>query len=349
MVVLCDHAHSLNAPLRLNALWALKHLVNLAGTDMKRQCLETLEPGWLVQLICDDTEDAALFARTKNEKQAVTSAPGDMDEDVVMDQSEEDNKAWQSSSSVYRAWFPRTSHERSRTGRLRQAEAKIAALREAELNPVRKARSDDLAIQEQGLNFIRNLIGPSGTSSIVDTDNSTEEMIDYLFGELQESRLFEILASKLDRKVLHPFSRRFSAGQSSQVLYPQTKIIEAVVFILVNISASVPRHRQLVLAQKDLLKALLNHFNSRDKEVRVGLCHLLGNLTWTDDALDTEAASKRSLELKRLGLLAKLESLLQDDELDVRERAKGAIFQMTQHSYSGVDWAGRDGSVHYSV
>ncbi len=117
-----------------------------------------------------------------------------------MGQPDEDgSRPWQPPSSVHRAWFPRTSHERSRTGRLRQAEARISMLRDAELNPVRKARSDDLAIQEQGLNFIRNLIGPNGTGS-ADTVQATAEMIDHLFLELQEDRLFEILASKLDKK-----------------------------------------------------------------------------------------------------------------------------------------------------
>ena len=331
MRVLCEHAHSLNAALRLNALWALKHFVHGVGVDTKKSCLEELEPGWLVQLICDDTEDEALYTRTKSEKQAAQAAADDTDGDVEMDQPEEEGRSWLS-SSLHRASFPRTSHERSRTGRLRQAEAKLAALRETELNPVRKARSDDLAIQEQGLNFIRNLIGPGGGA---DTSRDTTEMIDYLFSQLGQDRLFEILASKLKFKVLHAFSRRFSAGQSSRVLYPQAKIIEAVVFILVHISASEPRHRQLVIAQTDLLKALTTHFSSKDKEVRVALCHLANNLTWRDDTTDTQAAAQRAFELKRLGLYAKLEALEQEDsELDVRERAKTAIYQMSQPGFS---------------
>lgn len=50
----------MNAKLRLNALWALKHFVHSVSNDMKRLCLEELGQGWLVQLICDDTEDEAL-------------------------------------------------------------------------------------------------------------------------------------------------------------------------------------------------------------------------------------------------------------------------------------------------
>ena len=325
MKVLCEHAHSLNAALRLNALWALKHFIDGVPADLKKECLEELESGWLVQLICDDTEDEALYARTKNERSGSQVSPNDMDEDIEMDQSEEDNKPWQLSGT------PRSSNERTRTVRLRQAERKISVLRDAELNPVRKARNDDLAIQEQGLNFIRNLIGPvrAGTSSDSSRDNT--EMIDYLFSQLGQDRLFGILESKLQVKFLHPFSRRFSANKDSRVLYPQAKIIEAVVFILVHMAASVPRHRQIVISQTKLLQDLGKHFTSKDKDVRVALCHLITNLTWQDDSTDEDASRQRAVELKRLGLLNKLESLEQEDtELDVRERAKAAIWQINK-------------------
>ncbi|KAL8366144.1 hypothetical protein RB595_004762 [Gaeumannomyces hyphopodioides] len=374
MRILCRHAHSMNADLRLNALWALKHYVQGLKLEMKRACLDELQPGWLVQLICDDTEDDALFSKSRQEQHLGTSASStgdDMDEDVEMDHVDEDEdeeetgsgKHWTGtstpSSSLLRgpgAASPRVSHERSRTGRLRRAEVKLAALRDAELNPQRKARSDDLAIQEQGLNFIRNLITTSNSSSSgatgagSDYPQDTAEMIDYLFSELGQDRLFEILESKLRSKVLHPFNRRLSPSSStleqgqqaqhqqapSRVLYPQAKVIEAVICILVHIAASVPRHRQLVIAQTDLLRLLGQQFASRDKEVRVSLCHLISNLTWRDDGTDTQASERRAEELRRLGLMGRLESLQQDDaDLDVRERAKGAVWQMKQGGAAG--------------
>ncbi|EJT69398.1 armadillo repeat protein [Gaeumannomyces tritici R3-111a-1] len=375
MRILCRHAHSMNADLRLNALWALKHYVHGLRLEMKRACLDELQSGWLVQLICDDTEDDALFSKSRQEQHPGTSTSwtgDDMDEDVEMDHVDEDEdeeeggsgKHWTGtstpSSSLLRgpgAASPRVSHERSRTGRLRRAEVKLAALRDAELNPQRKARSDDLAIQEQGLNFIRNLITTSNSGSNgaggagSDYPQDTAEMIDYLFSALGQDRLFEILASKLRHKVLHPFNRRLSPssltleqGQQTQhqqapsrVLYPQAKVIEAVICILVHIAASVPRHRQLVIAQTDLLRLLGRQFASRDKEVRVSLCHLISNLTWRDDGADTQASERRAEELRRLGLMGRLESLQQDDaDLDVRERAKGAVWQMKQGGAAGA-------------
>lgn len=328
MKILCEHAHSLNAALRLNALWALKHFVHAVDPETKKHCLEELESGWLVQLICDDTEDDALFlARSKMDKQNAVEFGDDMDGDVEMDQSDPLSRSWLSST------MPPLDADGKRSARLRQTEAKLAALREAEINPLRKARNDDLAIQEQGLDFIRNLIGAAGYGTSSEPANETTEMIDYLFNELGQDRFFDILARKLQAKVLHPTSRRSAgSGRETRVLYPQAKIIEAVVFILVHMAASIPRHRQLVIAQTDLLKLLTNHFNSKDKEVRVALCHLVSNLTWQDDDSDARACAQRAYELKKLGFLTKLEGLEDDCELDVRERAKSAVWQMKQVS-----------------
>ncbi|KAF6821308.1 armadillo repeat protein [Colletotrichum sojae] len=329
MKILCEHAHSLNAALRLNALWALKHFVHAVDPETKKQCLEELESGWLVQLICDDTEDDALFlARSKLDKQNAMGAGDDMDGDVEMDQADTMSRSWMSSN------MPPQEADGKRPAKLQKAQLKLANLRENEINPLRKARNDDLAIQEQGLGFIRNLIGATGSGSTPESANETTEMIDYLFNELGQDRFFDILGRKLQAKVLHPTRRSVgsSAGREARVLYPQAKIIDAVVYILVHMAASVPRHRQLVVAQTDLLKLLANHFNSKDKEVRVALCHLISNLTWQDDDTDARGCAQRAYELKKLGFLTKLEGLEDDCELDVRERAKSAVWQMKQAS-----------------
>lgn len=290
--------------------------------------MEELESGWLVQLICDDTEDEALFsARTRSERQSASATPDVMDEDVDMGFVEEQNRPWLA-GSLYKAT---SATPKSDIRILQLAESRLDTLKELEQNPIRKARQDDLAIQEQGLDFIRNLIGGAHTSNSPDSANDTMEMIDYLLFTLGQDRLFSILASKLKPKVLHPFSRRGTSGNETRVLPPQAKIIEAVIFILVHIAASIPRHRQLVITQTDLLKQLAKLSSSQDREVRVALCHLINNLTWQDDMSDAGACSQRATELKNLGFLKRLEALSQgDDELDVRERAKSALWQMKQ-------------------
>ncbi len=51
--LLCEQAQSLDAELRLNAVWALKHLVYAAETEVKEAVLRELSPELLLRL-CDD-------------------------------------------------------------------------------------------------------------------------------------------------------------------------------------------------------------------------------------------------------------------------------------------------------
>ncbi|CRK14598.1 hypothetical protein BN1708_011184, partial [Verticillium longisporum] len=49
---------------------------------------------------------------------------------------------------------------------------------------------------------------------------------------------------------------------------------------------------------------------------------------------DSRPSALRAHELRKLGMLGKLETLLErDPELDVRERAKVAVWQMKQLSF----------------
>ena len=322
--MLCEHAHSDNPALRLNALWALKHLVDAVGPELKKACLEQLGPGWLVQLICDDPHETALHnARMKE------SSGEDLDEDMDMQPTEDPIRwAYWSNGSLREL-------DAMNSSRLRQAEDRLSAARDAELSPVRKARNDAVAIQEQGLDFIRNLIGTPGTGPTSESTSDTTDLIDFLFSELGQDRLFEIMTSKLRAKVLNPFARRsMSATREARVLHPQSKVIVAVIYILVHIAASVSRHRQLVIAQTELLRLLSQQASSKDKEVRVALCHLITNLTSKDDESEAQECAQRAHELKRLGFHSKMETLRQQDrDLDVKERAKTAVWQIEQALY----------------
>lgn len=320
MKILCEHAHSDNPSLRLNALWALKHFVDAVDAGLKKACVEELQSGWLIQLICDDTQDTALFSsRTRD------ASGEDVDGDVEISSPDEKHRWLYGTNGDIREL------DASRSTKMRRVEDKLATIKEAESNPVRKARNDDVAIQEQGLDFIRNLIARPGLGSSSDSPSETTEIIDYLLSLLGQDRLFNILASKLRPKYLHPFSRRAPvAGREARVIHPQAQIIVPVIYILVHMAASDPRHRQLVIAQTDLLKLLLQH-TGKDKEVRVAICHLVINLTWQDDESDAEGCRQRGAELKKLGYHNKMDILRQEDrDLDVRERAKTAAFQLDQ-------------------
>ncbi|ENH72429.1 hypothetical protein FOC1_g10013085 [Fusarium oxysporum f. sp. cubense race 1] len=323
VTVLCEHAHSQNPALRLNGLWALKHFVDAVGPDLKKACLAELGSHWLQQLVCDDTEDMALQLAKEREASGL-----DMDDDVDMQPSDEPHRWIYGSNGMLRELNAADS------SRLRQVEDKLAAVRESELNPVRRARNDDVAIQEQGLDMIRNLIGRPRSGLSPETTNETTEMIDFLLHEFGSERLFEILSSKLRPKVHRPFSRRVTSGREPRMFHPQSKIIVAVIYILTHIAASISRHQQMIIAQTDLLKLLAQQASSKDREVRVALCHFIINLTYKDDDGEAQACAIRAHELRKLGFYSKMEALTkQDGDLDVRERAKTAAYQIEQAGY----------------
>ncbi|KAI9742477.1 MAG: hypothetical protein M1818_004011 [Claussenomyces sp. TS43310] len=332
--ILCEHAHSGNVKLRLNALWALKHLVHSADNDIKKTCLEELGQGWLVQLICDNTEDGSVSSQIAESGKG--SHNEHMDDNMQVDRLEDGDGLRLADSlgmpgnisSIDSKQAITDLHASSLPGTAFTASTRLAALQDLETDPARRARKDDIAVQEQGLEFIRNLIGAANTAG----SSETSEMIDFLFNALGQDQIFEILAAKLRPKVVNPYNRRNSAANGeTRVIPPQAEIVTAVGYILVHMAASVPRHRQLLISQTDLLKLLVPQFNHPNKEVRVALCWLATNLTWMDDIPDHPACAQRAHELKKLGFLAKLEGLEHDSELDVKERAKTAVYQMKQH------------------
>lgn len=320
---LCENAHSHHPGLQVNALWGLKHLVSNLDNNLRKQCLEELEPGWLVQLISDDSSDEeASRARERSQRRATDA---DNDEDM-------DSEFVHDTSDTPQPWtWPALLHHRPplppSSQRILQASAKLNAIHDAEFNQGRKTRADTLAIQEQGLGFIRNLI-------MLPNPSNQTDMVDYLFAELGQDRLFGILADKLRMRVVGAMGRRAAAGSTTPgnaavALYPQPRIIENLTYILVHMAAGAPRHRQLVVAQTELLRLLGTHFSSSHAGVRKALCQLFMNLSYLESDADRQPWSLRSSELERLGVLASLEKLEKGDaDLGVRERAKAAVAQM---------------------
>lgn len=295
-------------------MWALKHLIDSESPEFKKTCLDELQPDWLCQLIDDDNQDAHMSrSRDTNDE--------NMDEDSDSQSGEEPHRWVCGNNGSF------TELDASLSTRMRQAEDRLSAVRESELNPCRRARNQEVAIQEQALNFLRNFIGrpPAGTASEV---LETTEMIDHLFTHIGQMRLFELFTAKFRPKMPN---LTFSRGRTSEsrVFYPQGQTMAPVIYVLVHIAASDSRHRSIITSQTDLLKLIAQQTSNKDREVRIALCHLISNLTWEDDAHERENSQKRALELKKVGFLSKMEKLEKDDkDLDVRERAKLAVEQL---------------------
>jgi hypothetical protein len=49
-------------------------------------------------------------------------------------------------------------------------------------------------------------------------------------------------------------------------VHPQDKIIVPAIYILANVAGSIPRHRQLMIAQTELLKMVVNRLTARTRK-----------------------------------------------------------------------------------
>ena len=310
-----------------------------APTTLKIACLKELGPGWLKQIICNDIEELKFSDSYRSDKDVGMGTPNaageqvdllnaieddsrqpthlideDLDDEVSMvdslggsNRSESGNKRVPQYSCRE---FPRAkAFEASRPAHLRDDEPGFP----------NQARNDDLAVQKEGLDFIRNLICGS----------EAPEMIDFIIRELGQDKLFDMLAAKLRPRALNAFGRdRRSTEAGVKHLQPQPEIIISVCYIIIHIAAGLPKHRQLLISQPELLKLLVPLFNHTKWEIRVCCVWLVINLTWVDDQSDHHSCRARARELLKLGMYEKLNILVTDAVLDVRERTKTAILQM---------------------
>ncbi|GME61002.1 hypothetical protein GTA08_BOTSDO00803 [Neofusicoccum parvum] len=363
---LCEHAHSADPRIRLISLWALKHLVLQADNEIKIQCLEELGTGWLINTVSGEArqvqapakshlhisrpETPSLGMGTPNAAgeqvdllNAVEEPNMDIDNDTGASGDEDDVMA--DSIGLLRN---RSANANSTAAKNK---AKLRAIKDAETNPIIRAQKEDLRIQEQALDFIRNLI-------MTDAGSSPGDMIDHVLQTFSRDRFFEILTAKLRPRPngnnAHSTSAQQSAtyqpstssspnpeagagGRSASTLAPSAfahlappEILLATTFIIVHVANGKPAHRQLVIAQGQLMHHLLPLFSHPDRRIRVACVWLVNNLTWIEDTSDHINARQRALELRNLGVEERVRLCLSDAELDVRERAKTAMEQVTK-------------------
>ncbi|KAK4698024.1 armadillo repeat-containing protein 8, partial [Lecanoromycetidae sp. Uapishka_2] len=230
--VLCEHAHSMNTNLRLNSVWALKHLVFDSSSDLKRTVLDELGPGWLKQIVNNDVEGLYPTSNKMGDREEGNATPIRMStpnaagEQVdLLNAVEEDSR--ESSQAV----------EEDGEEDLRMIDSIGALSREKQLassflqgngrcptsdNTGRIERhsssqtlTDESAIQKQGLDLIRNLMSGPGAA----------DMIDLVFRELGQDKLFEMLAAKLRPRVYNAFNRERRSSEGVKQVQPQTEII----------------------------------------------------------------------------------------------------------------------------
>ncbi|KAF2811658.1 ARM repeat-containing protein [Mytilinidion resinicola] len=347
---ICEHAHSANSRMRLNSLWALKHMVLTATNDIKTKCLDELGTGWLIRTIQGEQKDyagppsqshvsTAIGMRTPNaagEQVDLLNAVDEPSMEIDESSSSSGDEDEDNTPEVLR----RPPHRALNSSTIR---SELKAIKQSEQDPRLRAEHDDLRIQEQALDFIRNLIAESKAGAA--------EMIDHLLSTIGSTRFFEMMASKLrptsssspstifppsparTRSPLsNPRDQGLTFGQLhfNQAVLAPPEILLSVVFILIHIANGRPQHRALLISQTQLLNHVLPLFQHPDRRLRVACVWLVINLTWMDDSSDMPAARDRALSLKALGVEQKVRELTTDQDLDTRERAKTAVEQMSK-------------------
>jgi hypothetical protein len=290
---LCEQAHAANPRLRFESIWALKQLVLNSSNAVKINVIQELGPSWIKQLISTDPLDIP---------------PGVVIGLVDMD-------------------FPPRSpylpeHAQS-TGDVMMSEpVEDGCIPEGLLHeepphddPNRHTVEDDTAIQEQLLDFIRNLFCGENAS----------EIIEYLFSEMDQQEFFEIMLTRLRYRTIQGPTRK-----ENKSIPPPTAIVTKVLYIIVHIAANRSRLRNVISAHTTLLRQILLYCGHSSAEIRVQISWIAINLTYGEERSDQQACRVRAQDLQRAGYLSKLTTMTEDVDLDVRERSKTAVHLMRQ-------------------
>lgn len=315
---------------------------------MKVHCLDELGVGWLSQVLNGEPlkSSAPLGMGTANaagEQVDILNAVDDphMDVDEATSSSEDENTMTDDMPSLRRHQRPESRYTSATNIRDRLQQIKNDE-QDVRLNSER----DDIRIQEQALDFIRNFITEEKASG---------DMIEELLNSFGHSAFFELIDSKLRPKgssaSSYPNPPATSTGPSywtnnpqrlssfsspTQTLtqqpnwaaYPATDLIIATLYILVHLANGRPNHRSLLISQTNLMSHIRPLLTHPRRDVRLPCAWLINNLVWVEDQTDEGPTRERALQLRTLGFEEGARMLGRDMDLDIRERAKTAIEQM---------------------
>ncbi|ODV90106.1 hypothetical protein CANCADRAFT_101212 [Tortispora caseinolytica NRRL Y-17796] len=196
-----------------------------------------------------------------------------------------------------------------------------------------------LDIQEQALNLIRNFVCRG------------KEEVDFLYTQIGADRLLDIVCSKLlalievegleidleriadidDDVSMDDCTRMVDQERGGDYARVVSDTAVAATYICVHILATGLEHRDKIAHNLRLMKMVHALLKSNYEEVRRACLWLIINLTWIESHTDNDYIQKCvdiTDSIARLGLRARLEECMHDTQLDVRERAKTALFQL---------------------
>lgn len=349
---LCEHAHSDDIRVRSISLWAMKHLVSQAPSEIKQSCVEQLDISWLMHVIDGNASTKPGVISTGGQTPPSKLGPGlsigaasnalgervsilhmpDDDEKMrdestgtsptfqqdpdITNTSLADNEANPSGNSTF------SPFSKPLDPRHQKYLQTIKSTEEAEKfeEPLKQKQQ----LEAHALDILRNVLCPPGQ----------HEMIDYVLGKIGGPRLYQTLATKLQ-----PQQAESSMSTTSKPVDAlPNKTLDSALKTLCHIAAGPPRHRNaLVKNQQSLLQLLLPLFKHSNSEIRQTCCWICTNLMWVDDGSDVHSAKERASTLRRLGFESPLDELSRrpadggrEASQDVRERAAAARDCMVQ-------------------
>lgn len=310
--IICEHARSPSNKLRIESLWALKHMVYNTANDVKIKIIESLGPAWIRQIISQDPVSALTQRGLEEEpEQSIGIAMGRANSageqvDILnpMEDTSEPTEDFKMTDTM-------PPSKMSLDMFLPDARRRRRLVLHGNLEQSTQSRQDDIAVQEQTFDLLRNMVCGNGAS----------EMIDYLFNAIGQNELLDALADNLRPRTIQLPHRR---EPTSRALHVPPEILITVSAVIIHIAAGLPRHRQLLVSHGDLLRSLTNYFNHPNREVRVSCVWVVINLIYEEDQTDREGCRERAARLKALGISDRLASLEDDSDLDIKERTKTA-------------------------
>ena len=293
---LCQHAHSANPMLRLDSIWALKHLVYNSSNDLKFNIIQELKPMWIKHLMATDPEDITPGTIIG---MGITHGFG---EDVIPRLEDGSVDTVMTESTSLQTWNRHTAERRAQA--------------QSDDDYSKRTVKDDIMIQAQVLDLLRNLICGEGA----------DEVVEYVFKEFNQKDFFAILAQRLRTRMSNrSSSTNGTRRESSKGTLPPTEIVNSVLAIIIHIAAALPRYRSLVIGQTEIMKLVLGMFGHANREVRRNAIWITINLMYHEDSQDKLECRRRAKELERLGFVEKVMGMKEDLDVDVKERTKTAL------------------------
>ena len=290
------------------------------ANDIRMNIIETLGPQWIMEIISQDPVRAV--ARREIEEETDQS-PGfamgrsnSAGEQVDILNPMDDAVEWDEDLKMTDTMPP---SKMSLDMFLPDARRRRKLVLHGTLAQTTQSRQDDIAVQEQAFDLLRNMI----------CGRDAPEMIEYLFKELGQNDLLDAIADTLRPRTIQLPHRRDSSSQS---LHIPNEIINAAAALIIHLAAGHPRHRRIVAFHRDLLRSLGNYFNHYNKDIRSNCVWVVINLIYEEDQSDHEGCRERAVRLRSLGFAERLASLEDDTELDTRERTKTALHLLNKLS-----------------